>query len=171
MKEVALICCSLFAVLTAAVAFTRKSLVHGGLMLVVCWMALAGLYFVLGAEFVALAQMLVYVGAVSMVVLFAVVMTRPLAEQAAEPDRASFLRVATGFGGAAPVLGFLLAAQRTLPAPGSSNGIRAVVTVRDLGLSLTERHAVPLLLIGLLLTSALIGAVLLAAPGEKGDAS
>ncbi|WP_404421084.1 NADH-quinone oxidoreductase subunit J [Nibricoccus sp. IMCC34717] len=170
MKEIALICCSLLAVLTAVVAFTRKSLVHGGLMLVVCWMALAGLYFVLGAEFVALAQMLVYVGAVSMVVLFAVVMTRPLAEQAAEPDRASFMRVATGVGCAAPVLGFLLAAQRTLPAPAVKADADAVVTVRDIGLALMERHVAPLLLIGLLLTSALIGAVLLAAPEDKEDA-
>src|ERR1051325_2539475 len=69
----------LIAVLTlgsAAVAVTRRNLIHSALLLVASWFGIAIFYLWAGAEFVAFAQVLVYVGAISMVVLFAVLLTR-----------------------------------------------------------------------------------------------
>jgi len=68
-----------FAVLAAAasmLAVTSRQVVHAALWLVVTLGSLAGVYLVLGAEVVALVQLLVYVGAVVVLVLFALMLTR-----------------------------------------------------------------------------------------------
>jgi NADH:ubiquinone oxidoreductase subunit 6 (subunit J) len=57
-------------------AVTTRHVVHAALWLVVCLGAVAGCYLVLGAELVALVQLLVYVGAVVVLVLFALMLTR-----------------------------------------------------------------------------------------------
>ncbi|NNM47526.1 NADH-quinone oxidoreductase subunit J family protein [Knoellia koreensis] len=57
-------------------AVTTRHVVHAALWLVVCLGAVAGCYLVLGAEFVALVQLLVYVGAIVVLVLFALMLTR-----------------------------------------------------------------------------------------------
>jgi NADH:ubiquinone oxidoreductase subunit 6 (subunit J) len=57
-------------------AVTTRHVVHSALWLVVCLGAVAGCYLVLGAELVALVQLLVYVGAVVVLVLFALMLTR-----------------------------------------------------------------------------------------------
>ena len=61
---------------SAVLAVTTRHLVHAALWLVVTLGTLAGCYLVLGAELVALVQLLVYVGAVVVLVLFALMLTR-----------------------------------------------------------------------------------------------
>lgn len=68
-----------FALLTGAAAVlsvTVRSVLHAALWLVVALGGVAGCYLVLGAELVALVQLLVYVGAVVVLVLFALMLTR-----------------------------------------------------------------------------------------------
>lgn len=64
------------AAASAILSVTTKHLVHAALWLVVCLGTLAGCYVVLGAELVALVQLLIYVGAVVVLVLFALMLTR-----------------------------------------------------------------------------------------------
>ncbi|HET8983875.1 MAG TPA: NADH-quinone oxidoreductase subunit J, partial [Pedococcus sp.] len=64
------------AAASGLLAVTTRHVVHAALWLVVCLGAVAGCYLVLGAEFVALVQLLVYVGAVVVLVLFALMLTR-----------------------------------------------------------------------------------------------
>jgi NADH:ubiquinone oxidoreductase subunit 6 (subunit J) len=61
---------------SAVLAVTSRHVVHAALWLVVALGALAGVYLALGAEVVALVQLLVYVGAVVVLVLFALMLTR-----------------------------------------------------------------------------------------------
>jgi len=61
---------------SAILAVTTRNLVHAALWLVVCLGTIAGCYVVLGAELVALVQVLIYVGAVVVLVLFALMLTR-----------------------------------------------------------------------------------------------
>ena len=60
----------------AALAVTTRHVVHSALWLVVALLGLAGCYLVLGAELVALVQVLVYVGAVVVLVIVALMLTR-----------------------------------------------------------------------------------------------
>ena len=156
----------------AAVAMTLRNLIRSALLLVASWAGVAAFYLWAGAEFVAFAQVLVYVGAVSMVVLFAVLLTRrSRADLEIAPDSLGRALSALLAGGA--VLGVLFGAVmatrlEVMPGPAPS------VSVRELGRQLMGPHVASLLVIGVLLTVALLGAVVLAAidrDDRKEDAS
>ena len=67
---------ALLAWVSGLLAVTSRRVVHAALWLVVALGALAGVYLTLGAQIVALVQLLVYVGAVVVLVLFALMLTR-----------------------------------------------------------------------------------------------
>lgn len=75
-RDVLFVAVGLLTAASAILAVTSRRVLHAGLWLVVSMGALAGCYLVLGAELVALVQLLVYVGAVVVLVLFALMMTR-----------------------------------------------------------------------------------------------
>ena len=153
---------ALVTLATAAVAMALRNLIHSALLLIASWAGIAAFYLWAGAEFVAFAQVLVYVGAVSMVVLFAVLLTRhSRADLVPAPGSAWRALSAVIVGGA--VLGLLLAAVITSPIPTSASPGRPVVTVRSIGIELMNTHAAALLIVGVLLTVALLGAVVIAA--------
>ena len=152
-------------VAAAVAAMGLRNLVHCALALAVTFGGLAVAYLQLDAQFVGFAQLLVYVGAVSILIVFAILLTR-----GSEPPRQP--AVSTGWIGgiliACVVLGVLAYAlwrsdllKRDLPPPSE-------VTVRDLGSVLMTRYVLPLEAVGLLLTAALIGAVIIAMK-EEGD--
>ena len=144
----------------AAVAMTLRNLIHSALLLIGSWAGVAAFYFWAGAEFVAFAQVLVYVGAVSMIVLFAVLLTRrSRADLEVAPDSVGRAVSALLAGGA--VLGVLFGAvlaTRLDVAPAAA----PIAPVRELGLQLMGAHAASLLVVGVILTVALLGAIVLA---------
>jgi len=148
---------------SAAVAMALRNLIHSALLLVLSWAGIAGFYLWAGAEFIAFAQVLVYVGAVSMVVLFAVLLTRPSFDAAAPLPAASLVRVAAGLMAAAMVASVVEMAVLTTRFSGTAPRAPQVA-VRDLGALLAGPHAASLLLAGVILTVALLGAVIIAAP-------
>jgi NADH:ubiquinone oxidoreductase subunit 6 (subunit J) len=151
-----------FVTLTgAAVAMALRNLIHSALLLIASWAGVAAFYLWAGAEFVAFAQILVYVGAVSMVVLFAVLLTRrSRADLAVGPESQGRAILALLVGGA--VLGVLFGAVLSTPLTGTGEPA-PVVTVKMLGQQLMAPHTAALLVIGLILTVALLGAVVIAA--------
>lgn len=74
--DVAFVAVGALTLASAALAVTSRQVVHAALWLVVSLGALAGCYLVLSAELVALVQILVYVGAIVVLVLFALMLTR-----------------------------------------------------------------------------------------------
>lgn len=145
---------------SAALAFTQRNLIHSALLLIFTWAGVAGLYLWAGAEFVAFAQVLIYVGAVSMIVLFAVLLTRRSSDMtlpAAGSLRRGFAAILAG-GAVVAVLAAAIVSSSFGPAPARA----PEVTVRQLGYQLMGPHAAALLVAGVLLTVALIGATILA---------
>ena len=173
----ALVLIAVFTLATAAVALSLRNLIHSALLLIASWFGIAAFYLWAGAEFVAFAQVLVYVGAVSMVVLFAVLLTRrSRADTVIAPDSVA-RAISAVFTGMA-VFGVLgVAILKTslghlspagVPALPGGTSVSPVIaaptaTVRDIGIQLMSTHAAALLIIGILLTVALLGAVVLAA--------
>jgi len=153
----------------AAVAMALRNLIHCALWLVLAWSALAAFYLWAGAEFLAFAQVLIYVGAVSMVVLFAVLLTRRLPDvnPAPPPPPAGGGRILAGVAAGVLVAGVVARAGLTSPLPAA--GAAPVLTTRRLGVELMGAHAGALVVAGVILTMVLIGAVVLAAP-DSGDA-
>ena len=66
---------AIIAVLGALVAVRRRNLIHGVFALMIFFAALAGLFLLLLAEFIAAVQILVYIGAVGILLLFAIMLT------------------------------------------------------------------------------------------------
>ena len=147
---------------TAAMALGR--LVHCALSLTLAFIGLAGLYLQLGAQFVGLAQILVYVGAVAVLIVFAILLTRSV-EGTAQPIGSP----SWPLGVAVAVLAFGTLATAIL----TSSVIRAPapslpgVTVQQIGRRLMTDFVLPLEVIALLLTVALIGAVIIAMHEER----
>lgn len=152
----------------AAVAMSLRNLIHSALLFIASWAGLAALYLWSGAQFVAFAQILVYVGAISMVVLFAVLLTKQGGDlgpvEPAGLSRAMLAIIAAG-----GVAGVLIGAILGTPLD-TAQAAPASFTVRQLGEQLMGKHAVSLLITGLILTVALLGAVVIAAQ-DKEDAS
>jgi NADH:ubiquinone oxidoreductase subunit 6 (subunit J) len=161
----------------SAVAITRRNIIHSALLLVAGWVGIAAYYLWAGAEFVAFAQILVYVGAVSMVVLFAVLLTR-LGPDDTAPAPGAFQRAAAALvaGGACfgALSGAILTSPLDLPAAArapddAAAAAAAAIPVRKIGLALMEpANAAALLVIGILLTVALIGAIVIASIDRRG---
>jgi NADH:ubiquinone oxidoreductase subunit 6 (subunit J) len=159
---------AIIAVLTLASAvgaMSLRNLVHCALMLMVTLAGLAAFYLQLDAQFVGFAQILIYIGAVAILIVFAILLTR-----GSEPPRESIFSStwAVGVAIAVAVFGLLstmVLSSRALtekvpPAPG--------MTVRRIGDQLMGKFVLPLEVIGLLLTAALIGAVLIAMHEKEG---
>ena len=153
---------AILAVLTLAAAVAAVSLpnlIHCALCLVVAFFSVGGLFLLLGAEFASFAQVMVYVGAIAILIVFATLLTRNLGVATGALAVRPWL---LGVGLAGVVAGALIGAVRTsrlLPTGGET---MPIASVRRLGEELMTRHVLALEVIGLLLTAALIGAVVLA---------
>lgn len=157
----------IFAGLTiagAVAAMTLRNLVHAVLALVVAFAGLAALYLCLGAQFVGFAQILVYVGAVSILAVFAILLTRGASIQA------EALPASKWIGGCIIAFGLFAVLARSIAAS-SISGLKTPpepqIVVKQIGEALMGPYVLPLEVVGLLLTAAMIGAVIIAVDERK----
>lgn len=147
----------------ATAAMTLRKLVHCALALAVSLVGLAGLYLDLGAEFVGLAQVLVYVGAVVILIVFAILLTR--SDELPSPRAPKIL---SGIVISACVFGVLAWAIVSGGAAMGAGAVRPQGAVQQIGGALMQHYVLPLEVVGLLLTAALIGAVVIAMEEKHG---
>ena len=138
---------------------TTRHVVRAGLWLVVTLGAVAGTYLVLTAELVAWVQVLLYVGAVVVLLLFAVMLTRAPIGASDDLDRVRWPAMLVG-GGAGVGLAALLAeafrwTRVDLPAPG---------TAERVGADIFRSWVLPFELVSVLLLAALVGAIIVSRP-------
>jgi NADH-quinone oxidoreductase subunit J len=147
------------AVVGAAAALTLRNLVHCVLALVLAFVGLAGLFLQLDAQFIGFAQILVYVGAVAILIVFAVLLTRgteSTSQSSVSPSWiVSGIVAAAVFGVLAWTIRSSVTSRHPLPP-------QPEATVKQIGDALMSSFALPLEVIGLLLTAALVGAVTIA---------
>ncbi len=160
---------ALLGVVTAAsglLAVTSRQVVHAALWLVTALGALAGCYLVLGAEVVALVQVLVYVGAVVVLVLFALMLTRAPIGRSSDVDASWPQRVAAAAAGGA--VAALLGTTLVVAVRGRSVEVDdARTAAQPLARSLFGAWALPFELLSLLLLAALVSALVLSR--ERGE--
>ena len=156
------------AVGSGALVVTSTHLVRAGLYLVISLGAIAGLYLVLGAELVAWVQVLVYVGAVVVLLLFAVMLTRAPIGPSTDLDRpagpAALIGAGVGFGLAALLADAFRWTRYNLPPTG---------TPERVGGQIFGGWVLPFEVLSILLLAALVGAIVLSRPdlGARPDPS
>ena len=140
-----------------------RSTVYAALFLILALLAVAGIYILLASEFLALVQVLIYGGAVTVLLIFALMLTRTgdLPEE--------MLGAQWPIAGLATslLMGLLIAAVATSNWPGDV-GETTIVPFNTLGEALFRQWAVPFEVASLVLLVALVGAIILAR-GEEGE--
>ncbi len=146
---------------------TSRNVVHAVLYLVGALASSAALFLLLGAEFVAWTVVLVYIGAVIVLFLFGIMITRaPLGVETelSHPRRVKVAAAVVSFALFVVIGGSMLDAFGNDAFPAASGGTRTL----ELGRSMFERFVIPFELVSVLLLAALIGAIVLARRDPEG---
>ncbi|MBI1886089.1 MAG: NADH-quinone oxidoreductase subunit J [Chloroflexi bacterium] len=142
-----------------------RNVVHSALFLILALVAVAGLFLLLSAEFLAIVQVLIYGGAVTILILFAMMLTRVRdVPQALDGPQRPFAAMAAAAFLSVTILAVVGTDWEALGATEKIN----VIPIEALGDVLFRNWAVPFELASLVLIVALIGAIVLAR-GEEGE--
>jgi NADH-quinone oxidoreductase subunit J len=148
---------------------TTSNLIHGALWLILSLFGVAGFFVLLSAPFLAVVQVLVYIGAISILIVFAVMLTRSMTH---------LTHIVNGqwwLGAIVSLLLFVfLAAGVILPIWGQNSAFAGqaistiVGTTEDLGAALVDgnQFVLPFEVASILLTAAMIGAIVIARDDE-----
>jgi NADH-quinone oxidoreductase subunit J len=145
-----------------------RNVVHAAFMLLVALLAVGGIFLVATAEFLALAQILIYGGAVTVVVLFAIMLTRSNEQPRADHSQKPIAALAAIGIFALLVVAFVATDVASLD-QATNVGTATESGFEALGLGLFTDWAIPFEMTSLVLLVALIGAILLARNVEDGE--
>jgi NADH:ubiquinone oxidoreductase subunit 6 (subunit J) len=140
-----------------------RDIIRCGLAMIVCFGSLAGIYVLLGAPLVAGAQVLVYIGAISVLILFAIMLT----QSKSGPSQLVFQTQAVPAAIAATILALVLALVVTAT-PWGEMAHRVRTATADLAKLLFTDYVLPFEIVSVLLLAAVIGGVYLARREDPG---
>lgn len=150
--------------LAALGAVWKARPVHAGLLLALALALNAVLYLSIGAHFIGLVQFMVYVGAVAVLIVFSLLITRPRDEEEEIARRPrSFV---TGLLCTLPVLGVLGYNTSRLTSEKAPD-LAPSISIEELGKTLFTTHAPAVIAVAVLLTAVMIGAALFAREPSK----
>ncbi|MBD2868360.1 NADH-quinone oxidoreductase subunit J [Paenibacillus arenilitoris] len=143
----------------AVLMISLEKVVHMVVSMAAVFLGLAGMFVLLEAEFVAFVQVLIYAGAVSILMIFGIMMTK---HQGAEREKAKPLHEALAAIGALCLFGVLFYAIRSTTFPEPAPFQAGEDNTMAIGELLYTGYVVPFELLSVLLTVAFIGAIVLA---------
>lgn len=146
------------ALIGGFLAVTLRNLVRAALGLILSFMGVAGIYFVLEAEFVAIVQVLIYIGAISVLILFAIMLTRGLMTTTETSENGQWIGAA--------FVALLFFAILAFVAIGTNWPVTQAQVpsnlITNLGTELVTTYLLPFEAVSLLLLAALVGAIVIA---------
>jgi NADH-quinone oxidoreductase subunit J len=150
---------------SSLLAVSVRNIFHAAIYLIVALFSVAGFFILLHAEFLAAVQVLIYVGAVAVLVIFAVMLTSRMGDVRV---RAQNEQVTVGAIVALVlflVICFCIWSTHWQPSdlPMASDNVRAV------GNLLMTRYVLPFEIVSVLLLAAMIGAIVIAAKERRND--
>jgi len=151
----------LFAAVTVVSAFfvvTTRNIVHSAFYLLLTLFGVAGLYILLGADFVSIVQLVVYIGGILILILFGVMLTQKITSVDIKTKTTQLLPAAIGVG----LLGGFLISALTGTQWRNFNTPVPETTASGLGLLLMQEYIVAFELLGILLLVVLVGAASMA---------
>ena len=142
---------------SALAVVTMRDIIRCGLAMIVCFLALAGIYAVLRAPILAATQVLVYVGAISVLILFAIMLT----QDKIAPSKLVFQTQALPAAIAAIIIAVLVSVT-ALGTNWHASADRARVATEALARLLFDQYVLPFEVVSVLLLAAVIGGVFIA---------
>jgi NADH-quinone oxidoreductase subunit J len=151
-------------VVAALAVVLQRDIIRAGGAMIICFAALAGLYVIAGTPVVAAAQVLVYIGAISVLVLFAIMLTQVKAAPRALVFQTQALPAAI-----AAVILVLLIGLTVVATDWPKQVATQVAAARDVATTLFADYTLPFEVVSVLLLAAVVGGVFLA-KRERGEA-
>lgn len=156
---------ALVAIVGGVLLLNLTKVVHMVVALVFTFLALAGLYVTLSAEFVAVVQVMVYSGAITIVMLFGIMLTKHNDTEERRPFSLRTIFVTLG------IIGFFLVMYFSIN--DLTLGEQATTlhenNTQQIGVELYSKYIIPFELTSVLLLVALIGAIILSKKDDKED--
>lgn len=162
MQQIVFLLLALITLGAAVMVVTTRNLMRSALWLILAFFGIAGIFILLNAEFLAVAQILIYVGAISMLIIFAIMLTRGLMDLK-QPRFNEQWGVAGGF---AALLFVVLAAIVTRIAWPVAAGAVPLEPIKQLGRDFVGPYVIPFEVASVLLVVAMIGAIIIARERE-----
>jgi NADH:ubiquinone oxidoreductase subunit 6 (subunit J) len=153
---------SLVTLGAAVMVVTNKNILHSAFYLVLAFVGVAAIYVLLEAPFIAVVQVLVYIGAIAILIVFAIMLTRRILSKDLEQKNAQWVLAALGSVALFSVLGWIVYSVKW---PVNS-AIVPQDTITLLGQELLTTYVVPFEIVSVLLLAALVGAILI---GREND--
>jgi len=150
---------------SALLVVTMKDIIRCGLAMIVCFGSLAGIYVILGAPLIAAAQVIVYIGAISVLILFAIMLT----QTKDAPSRLVFQTQAVPAAIASIIIAVVIALAIAATDWGEAAD-RVRLATSEMSKVLFQSFVLPFEIVSVLLLAAVIGGVYLA-KREKGGPS
>ena len=160
MSTVAFAIIAILTLSAALAAATLRKLMHAALCFAVMFVGISAFFFLLGAEFVGLVQIFVYIGAVAVLIVFTILLTRHDQEKTRGFNWSGVVVAIAVFAG------LVWAITRT-PSVSIVPAAAKALTVKQIGDALMISYVWPLLCVGVLLTAALIGALILVVEDKR----
>jgi NADH-quinone oxidoreductase subunit J len=162
-ETIAFFILSVMAISGAVFMINLTRVIHMALALAFTFFSIAGIYLLLNAEFLAVIQVLIYTGAISILMLFGIMLTKHRDEE--KPSIHPWHAVAS-FIGVAAFFGIMMWIIYKTPIIGQMADLKGF-NVTKLGESVFKQYVIPFELTSILLLVALVGAVILAKKEEK----
>ncbi|MGH2455203.1 MAG: NADH-quinone oxidoreductase subunit J family protein [Candidatus Limnocylindria bacterium] len=143
---------------------TLRNIIHSAIAMMVCFGSLAGMYLLLGAGIVAAAQVLIYLGAISVLILFAIMLTQAGDANLPAPFHRQVWVAAVVALATVGLIGWV-----AITADWPTAAEAAAVVLDELAQLLFTDFALPFEVISLLLLAAIIGAIYLARRPEEDE--
>ena len=143
---------------------TMRDIIRCGLAMIVSFLALAGIYVVVGAPLVAAAQVIVYIGAISVLILFAIMLT----QSKAGPARLVF-QTQAGAAAVAAIVLVVLISLGVAATDWGKVGERVRLATDSLARVMFDAYVLPFEVVSVLLLAAVIGGVFIAKREEEPD--
>lgn len=142
-------------VVFALLSVTLRNIFHSALALIVALLGIAAIYIYLDAEFLALVQVLIYVGAIMTLIIFGIMLTLKISDRTLKQHNQQKLLAFLIAGSMGFVLIVVFSRFRVKEAVSS----KAAPAIADIGRELLTTYALPFEVISIVLLAALIGAI------------
>ncbi len=168
MKEIVFFCVAAMTIVPCFFVACSRNILHSAFALFFTFLGASGLYFFLDADFLALVQLIIYIGGVLVLLLFAILLTKNI-DNIRSTNAVAVKRAAAAGVGTAAMFGVILYAfiASGWPFRHSDAGQYPAVTTKALGTLLLTKYLLPFEAISILLLAVLIGSLVIAKRSVK----
>ncbi len=157
---------AVFLVLTVLVigggigVVSSKNLFHGALFLILSLSGVSGYFALLSAGFLAVVQLMIYTGAIAVLILFAIMFSRRPMEKVSQANQQWWLSLVMAVLLFAVLVGVI--SLVAWPVEGGPEPAAAATTIPQLGVAFLGSYLIPFIVVSIVLSVALVGSIILA---------